>query len=288
MLINRVAFSPELLMENQKRSEPTDRLPTLPATRPIGSSEDIPLLAPTSARLMHELQTLADLKNYHRWIFDEICPFLGTELAEIGGGIGTFSEQIIHQYFSRNINARLEIFEPTDCLFNQLERNLRQLHGGFLDGGTLTITAGNFRTDPRRYDSILLINVLEHVQHEYVLLQQIHESLQSTGVVIIFVPSLRWLYSELDKQVGHYRRYEQDSLRSLLERNGFTVVKTKYMDILGVLPWYVINVLGKSASFNPFLARLYDRCFVPATRRIEEFCKPVIGKNLLMVGRKYS
>jgi hypothetical protein len=60
------------------------------------------------------------------------------------------------------------------------------------------------------------------------------------------------------------------------------------MDVLGVLPWYLINVLGQSSSFNPFLAKLYDRCFVPVTRLIEKLCRSVIGKNLLMIGRKRS
>ena len=275
-------------MDSLNDSDTTDTVADLAARRPADLLENDVLPTPIVSCLIQELQTLADLQNYHRWVFDEICPFLGTKIAEIGGGIGTFSRQIVLEYLSSNRNARLEIFEPTACLFDQLERNFRQLHGECLASGALTITPGHFRTAPKQYDSILLINVLEHVQREDTLFHQIHESLQSNGVLIVFVPALQWLYSELDKKVGHYRRYEQESLYSLFERNGFTVVKTKYMDILGILPWYLMNVLGKSHSFNPFLTKLYDQWFVPATRLVEQLSGAAVGKNLLMVGRTRS
>jgi hypothetical protein len=75
-------------------------------------------------------------------------------------------------------------------------------------------------------------------------------------------------------------------LEQIMRAGGFEVVAAKYMDCLGVLPWYLLNVIGGSTSINPRLARLYDRWFVPVTRWIEQFGPPRIGKNILIVARK--
>lgn len=71
-----------------------------------------------------------------------------------------------------------------------------------------------------------------------------------------------------------------------MQKEGFAVVTAKYMDCLGVLPWYLLNVIGGSTSINPRLARLYDLYFVPVTRLVERLWRPRIGKNVLVVAQK--
>jgi hypothetical protein len=64
------------------------------------------------------------------------------------------------------------------------------------------------------------------------------------------------------------------------------VVKAIYMDMAGILPWYLFNVLGRSRTINARLAQLYDRWFVPATKFVERRCGAPLGKNLLIIGQK--
>jgi hypothetical protein len=106
------------------------------------------------------------------------------------------------------------------------------------------------------------------------------------GTFVVFVPALPWLYSALDRAVGHYRRYEKPHLEGLLRAGRFDVVKSRYMDCIGVLPWYLLNVVGGRTSINPRLAHLYDSWLVPVTRWIEELQNPWFGKNVLIVARK--
>jgi phospholipid N-methyltransferase len=244
--------------------------------------------AHSPSHLRQELEAVASLHNYHRWIFEEIRPYLGQQIAEIGGGIGTFSKEIIAGHLHSNPSSCLEIFEPSACLYQELESALRESHRSLIDSNRLKTTAGSFHSPFKFHDSVLMVNVLEHIEHEDSILSQIYESLQPEGLLIIFVPALDWLFSALDQQAGHYRRYDKTRLRLLLERNRFTVIKDQYMDLAGVLPWYLLNVLGQSRSFNPTFVKLYDQWGVPFTRCMERWCEAPCGKNLLMVGRKQS
>lgn len=233
-----------------------------------------------------ELETLADLQNYHEWIFDETRSFLGTCVAEIGGGLGTMTELLVRRHLEGESGTKLEVFEPAGNLHERLQEKLRSQFPGLIQGGRLKTTKGYLQPSWQRFDTIVLINVLEHIQQDQEFIRVVYRSLVPGGTFIVFVPALQWLYSAFDKAVGHHRRYGKDQLQQLLQAEGFEVIKAKYMDMGGVLPWYVVNVLGKSTAINRRLARIYDRWCVPFTRWVENQCGAVIGKNILMVSRK--
>ncbi|TLY26792.1 MAG: methyltransferase domain-containing protein [Nitrospirae bacterium] len=238
------------------------------------------------AYLARDLETLADLQNYHEWIFDETLPFLGTCVAEIGAGLGTITELLVRKHLKGDPGTKLEVFEPAGNLYERLQEKLRSQFPGLIQAGRLKTTKGSLQLSPQRFDTIVLINVLEHIQQDQEFIRVVYRSLVPGGTFIVFVPALPWLYSAFDKAVGHHRRYEKNRLRWLLQAEGFEVIKAKYMDLGGVLPWYMVNVLGKSTAINRRLARMYDRWCVPFTRWVEDQCGAVIGKNILMVGRK--
>jgi len=97
--------------------------------------------------------------------------------------------------------------------------------------------------------------------------------------------SSRASYGEHDKEIGHVRRYTKSDLASLVEQAGFTIVKARYFDVVGILRWYVNFVLLRNSIGGRSVA-LYDKIVVPLMRRIETAIPPPIGKNVLLVGRK--
>src|SRR5207244_311060 len=117
------------------------------------------------------------------------------------------------------------------------------------------LTEGYFQPSRDTCDTVVMINVLEHIEDDQDIVRMAHQSLVPGGALVIYSPALRWLYSSYDKAVGHYRRYEKNPLEDLLRAAGFAVDRAKYMDSLGVLPWYLLNVLGGSININPHLAR---------------------------------
>ncbi len=236
--------------------------------------------------LTASLLALDDLENYYRWLVEEVRPFFGERLVEIGAGIGTFTTWIVRSHVSCHPTARLEVFEPEGNLYQHLRKRLETAHPDLLQAGRLRTTNGVFRSSPERFDTVIMINVLEHIEDDQASIRAAYHALVPGGKFVVFVPALPWLYSALDREVGHFRRYEKPHLERLLRAGRFDVVKSKYMDCIGVLPWYLLNVVGRRTSINPHLAHLYDTWFVPVTRWIEGLRNPWFGKNVLIVARK--
>jgi len=245
-----------------------------------------PNLPAQCVNLAAELETLAGLENYHGWILDEIRPYLGTRLVEVGAGIGTFTKFLVQACLSHNPNARLEAFEPDPALYQRLRDQLEYSHPDLIRKGRLITTNGYFQPSSVTRDTVVMINVLEHIQDDQESVRMVYQSLSPGGSLIVYSPALQWLYSPHDKAVGHYRRYDVDQLEQVLRTEGFAVVVAKYMDCLGVLPWYLLNVVGGATSISPRLARFYDAYFVPLTRMVERRWQPSVGKNVLIVAHK--
>lgn len=233
-----------------------------------------------------ELSTIEALVNYHAWIYSEIQPFLGDRLTEIGGGLGTFSDLLIRHHVLAQPNRTIELLEPAEDLFSQLRNKCRARYTELLQTDRLRLTNGVFTPRMNTFDTAIMINVLEHIENDRDLIGNIYSSIQPGGTLAVFSPALPFLYSPLDRRVGHFRRYRKNDLASIMAGAGFSLEKVQYMDSLGVIPWYVINVLAGSCSFNPLLAKTYDRVVVPITRWVEHYFGAPIGKNVLVVGRK--
>lgn len=135
-------------------------------------------------------------------------------------------------------------------------------------------------------DSIIYVNVLEHIADDVGELALVHRTLAPGGKIFIFVPALQSLYGAFDEQVGHHRRYTRSELVDKCERAGFRIIDSRYFDLLGVLPWWVKYRLLKSSELEPRAVAAYDRYVVPAARRLEARLRPPLGKNVLLIAEK--
>lgn len=222
-----------------------------------------------------ELEAMSFADNYHRWIVDELSPYLGARVAEVGAGIGSVSALLLEKPIEH-----LEAYEPSANMFPRLAARLagepraRAVNGFFGMGAA-----------PERFDSIAYINVLEHIEDDAGELRRAFRKLRPGGHLLVFVPALGWLYSEFDRRIGHARRYSRRQLRDLVAAAGFEVTLAKYFDVAGVLPWLVNFVILRRGLGAGGVA-LYDRLVVPPMRRVERWIAPPLGKNLLMVARK--
>lgn len=216
--------------------------------------------------------------NYADWIVQKFAPFLTGHGAEIGAGIGTISRKIVDMVDS------LTLVEPAPNLAGELALNF---------GNDKTVSV-----DPRKledwindapenfYDSILMVNVLEHIEDDKNILSALHEKLAAGGHLMIFVPAMPFLYSKIDKLHGHFRRYERAGLGGVLKEAGFELKHIEYFDALGVVPWYLVNTLGGATDFNPHAIKIYDSVGVPITKFFESVVSFPFGKNVVAVARK--
>jgi SAM-dependent methyltransferase len=231
-----------------------------------------------------ELEAMDSAANYHRWILEIFAPFLGERLVEVGAGLGTFSQLILERHRCHT----LSLVEPSNVMYEGLVANARRLskvtsidtyHGTFPQCARLI-------KSKQAPDSIIYVNVLEHIADDKLELEMIRETLSPSGHVFLFVPAFAWLFGAFDERVGHLRRYTKSEVEEKLKDAGFKLVLSRYFDLPGIGPWWVKYCLLKSATMEPAGVRLYDRFVVPAARRIESIISPPLGKNVIAIAQK--
>lgn len=100
----------------------------------------------------------------------------------------------------------------------------------------------------KKFDSISMIDVLEHIEDDRAALREIKNHLSNTGRIIILVPAYQYLYSERDASIGHFRRYSGDHLRSVLEECGYEVEKLRYWNMLGYFTYVFFEKILKKRA----------------------------------------
>lgn len=224
-----------------------------------------------------DLEAMSFAQNYHKWIIDEIHQYLGKNVAEVGAGSGNFSEHLL----SLEIN-RLVAFEPSRNMFISLHQKYNKRDDVVLVNDYFE----EYTTIYKNYfDSVCYVNVLEHIKDDSQALAHAYKALKTNGYILIFVPALSFLFSDFDKKVGHYKRYQKKDLVQIVTQVGFSLHKVKYFDVAGILPWYVAFVLLRQ-DFTETNVSIYDKLIVPIMHKLERIIPPPIGKNLILVGRK--
>jgi 2-polyprenyl-3-methyl-5-hydroxy-6-metoxy-1,4-benzoquinol methylase len=224
-----------------------------------------------------DLEAMSFADNYHRWIVDEFTPYLGAHVAEVGAGIGNFSEFLVQAG-----TQRLSAFEPSSNMYPMLQEKFEHVSTVDTYNCFFEETSEKFAAS---FDAVAYVNVLEHIENDRLALEHAHQTLKQNGHLLIFVPALKFLFSDLDKKVGHFRRYNKQELIDVVSVAGFKIEELRYFDVMGIIPWYIAFVLLKQTTSGTNVT-LYDRVVVPFMRRVERLVTPPIGKNLLLVARK--
>ncbi len=226
----------------------------------------------------NDLEVLADMPNYYSWIMEAFAPHVRGRVIEYGAGVGTISQRLAP------LAETLTLVEPSPNLIDRLQAR-------FADSAKVTVTADSLEAhvaqlSPGSVDTIVMVNVLEHIADDRAALRHLMTALKPGGHLLLFVPALQFLMSRLDRDLGHFRRYHRPELVTKVEDSGAAVLDCRYIDLLGVGPWFLLNTLLGATSFNPALVTLNDRYAVALTRRIEAAVGAPFGKNLILVARK--
>ena len=226
-----------------------------------------------------DLEAMSFAPRYHAWVLSQFERYLGNVVAEVGAGSGNFSSQLI-----RKVAGTLIAIEPSVQMFPLLKRRFENEPRVVCEQNVFADVAPRYRGS---LDAIVYVNVLEHVEDDLQELVQVYDALKPGGHICVFVPALPFLFSEFDASIGHYRRYTKRQLAACMRAAGFEIVKLKYFDIVGILPWLLFMKLLRW-SVTSKGAGLYDRFVVPPMRKIESLMPPPLGKNLIVVGRKLN
>ncbi len=230
-----------------------------------------------------DLEAMWFAENYHRWILDLFGPYLGARVVEVGAGRGGFSKLILEHSVKS-----LSLVEPSVDMFPLLNSFVQDLHTATAID-TYNATFANVADEIARKqqpDSVIYVNVLEHIPDDLAELRHVHRTLVDGGRVFIFVPAFQWLYGSFDKLVGHYRRYTRSELTGKLEQAGFRVLTSGYLGFLSMFPWWLKYRVFKSEEMEAGAVKFYDTYVIPALRRVETAVPPPVGNNIFLVAEK--
>ncbi len=224
------------------------------------------------------LARMGKLEPYNRWLADRFRGSLGSRILEIGAGFGNMTRQLDER----------ELIVASDVDPVAVE----YLRGAFRDAPAVRIASYQFPLDAagreeiraQRIDTVVCLNVLEHIEDDAGTLADFFAVLPPGGRVVLVVPALARLYGTLDEHLHHFRRYEKEELTSKLAAAGFTIEDCRFLNRPGILGWYVNGkILKRRVLPSNQLAAF--RLMLPLLRR-EEANPPSTGMSLLAIARK--
>ena len=220
-----------------------------------------------------ELDLFARASNWRSYWSRFVSLYLGRDVLEVGAGIGSATLHL------RSRAMTWTALEPDENLARQIPH----------DGGdtSLAVVTGSISDMPRdaKFDTVLYIDVLEHIENDRQELLDALARLRSGGRLIVLAPAHQWLFSPFDAAVGHFRRYSKRTLRDIAPA-GTTEIRCLYLDSLGIVMSAANRLLLRSSLPTPKQIRFWDRRLIPVTRVLDVLTAHRLGKSVLMVWQK--
>jgi hypothetical protein len=129
-----------------------------------------------------------------------------------------------------------------------------------------------------------MLDVLEHIEDDVAILQKLNTLLQDRGKLIIKVPALNFIYGEMDRAIGHYRRYNKNTLVDTFQKANLAQPKVWYFNIAGIPGWWLNSILKRTTPPSQQVD-LFNKV-VPILSTVENIVKPPIGLSLFAVVSK--
>jgi SAM-dependent methyltransferase len=219
------------------------------------------------------LERMAAAPRYNRWMYDRLRPWVGRRVLEIGAGIGNMSAFLIDR-------DRVVLTDTEPYYLDRLRA--RYASHPHVTVAELRLPTADARLVAERLDTVVCLNVLEHIEDDRASLSAMHDLLTPRGRLILLVPSLRALYGSLDEALGHFRRYVPGELATKLGEAGFRVRHLEYFNLAGVPGWWFTGRVLRRRLIPGGALRWYD-ALVPLFR-LERFLPWRIGQSLIAIG----
>lgn len=230
--------------------------------------------------LAETLETLSRIHHYHRWIFDQFRETLGSFVLEIGSGIGNLTQLLLE-----TPNRQVWATDVVPTFLDYLKRRFpdeSRLHVRLHDACQVFMTEKGLPVD-----SVLCVNVLEHVENDAVALKAMYDSLAPGGFLNLLVPAIPSIYGTIDREIGHYRRYRKRELMDKLVSAGFRIEKLYGFNPVGIFGWWLQGRVLKRKTLSPGQTLLFDR-LVPILRRLPFQSRAPIGISWIAIARRPS
>jgi SAM-dependent methyltransferase len=226
--------------------------------------------------MREDLEAIQVARRFGAWMFAQFAADVRGDVAEIGAGIGTFSDRLL----ALGIGSLL-MMEPDEqsaatlSAITARDPRARLVVEGLPEAPSLSAES---------FDFVLCLNVLEHIDDDAAALGTIRTALRPGGDLGLLVPAHPRLFGPLDERYGHYRRYTPARLLALAETAGIEVRELRRFNLLGIPGWWLKN-RRPDARLDRRSLQLYDG-LVPVWRRLERTLGPPAGLSLILRARR--
>ncbi len=227
---------------------------------------------------LRDQQLVSAATRYFQWQAKLTCGEIGKRVVEVGCGIGNFTETLID----------LELVVSTDAERACIDQHrLRFSAFPNIESRVVDVEDPAF-TELRRVrpDSIVCLNVLEHVRDHQLAMRHMESNLESGGTIVLLVPAFPALYGPIDRNLGHHRRYTRREIKHLADGAGLRIRKLIYLNFVGFFGWWVNAHLLVRQEHSEMQIRIFDRYLVPVQSRLEALYPPPFGQSILGVFEK--
>lgn len=223
------------------------------------------------------------IDRYSKWMYDVYSDYIGKSVFDVGAGMGRMVDFYIREV--EKVTATDIFQEQVDFMNKRFEQYL-YFHAELVD-----ILKDALEEYEGKFDTVLCINVLEHLLDDYKAVGNMKYILRDGGVLILMVPAFQKLYCRLDSAVNHYRRYDPGRLVDIAEKNRMEIIRHHYFNILGIIPYWLKGKSRKgqagsfSLSLNESNSRIYNFA-AGIMEPIEKRFPPGIGLTEVIILRK--
>jgi SAM-dependent methyltransferase len=223
------------------------------------------------------LERIKPMRNYNRWIYERIAPFVGQRVLEVGCGIGN-----MFQFFAdRERVVGIDIDPKQVAMIKKAFKGKENIRFAVEDIEKIDVK----KYAREKFDTIICLNVLEHIRNDAKALRIFQRILAPGGTLVLQIPAHKFLYSTLDRGLSHFRRYTRKGLLSKTMRAGFTTAHCSYMNIFGIPGWFVNGRLLRRNILPAGQLKGFDR-LLPILKRLDRAFNRVAGLSIIYAGRK--
>ncbi len=221
-----------------------------------------------------ELELFSTATHWKRYFSGVIAPFIGARVLEVGAGIGS------NMRFLRTPAVRAwTSLEPDPAL---AERIRERISSGELPPGSVTVGTTGEIDAGQRFDTILCIDVLEHIADDKSEVDRAARLLARGGNLVVLAPAHQFLFSRFDAAIGHFRRYSAAGLRALAPE-GCRLARCLTLDAAGLLAALANRLLLRQAEPSLAQVALWDRVLVPISQLLDPLTGRALGKTVVAV-----
>lgn len=225
------------------------------------------------------MDIMGEMDNYYSCLYSILKHHVGSTILDIGCGEGSFITNMKNKKLIYGIDIEKSEIKKARKRFAK-QKHIICTEGDFSDKKIVQ------KLKKRKFDTIISINVFEHLKNDRKAIKDVYDILDRGGTFLLVVPAFSKLYSRIDREVGHYRRYDKKELIKKLEKNNFEIQDVFYLKFLEAIGYFIVGkLLNRTLTPHSKGIMLYDK-LIPIIWKIENIFRLPFGSSIVAIAKK--